>query len=131
MRILFGDEQVSRRLRLWNCQQEDARLKQQYQKNYATGEMLSFLVPLGVSSLRAAKVARGAGRARATKAGLTAGLVYTATGAAVSRYNRRSPLDSPGEIAGDVVKDVTLKMGVRVLMARDLSHRALMRASTH
>ncbi|HEX2079683.1 MAG TPA: hypothetical protein VHG08_18350 [Longimicrobium sp.] len=117
LRSLFGSD-FSRRRRAWNCQQEKARLRQQYHKNYVTGEMLSILIPVG-GSLGGVKAARGAGRMRAARGMAVGSVTYTAMRATVSAVNRASPLDGPGEIMGGAARDMVLDLGVQELFATD------------
>lgn len=116
---IFGRE-FSRRRRAWNCQQEKARLQQQYRKNYVTGEMLSILIPIA-APIAGVKAARGAGRVRSARALTAGGAAYAGARAIVSTTNRGSPLQGPGDVLAEAGIDMAIELGVQEVFAVNLN----------
>lgn len=115
----FGRREFSRKRRAWNCHQEKARLQQQYRKNYAVGEAVSILIPIG-GPIAAMKGVRGARGARTARAFTVSRVGHSMAIATFSALNRRSPLDGPGDVMADAGKDMLMQMGVEELFAIDL-----------
>jgi hypothetical protein len=115
LRSWFGRE-FSRARRAWNCQQGKARLRQQHQKSYLAGELISILIPIGGP----ASLVKGAKGAKVAKA-LTLGRVGSSLAIATfSTINRGSPLAGAGEVMAEAGKDVLMDVGVAELFATDL-----------